>query len=131
VPTKLPAPGSSSVNKEADMYKGKTLVVAAAALLASITSALSVEIGNTASVTPRSANRIQVDVPAKYKVKSIRTEVKDDKNDWTSDPQNIGWGWWIKNTREFTADGGLKIQLEYYNESGDRVRQIRAIADVE
>jgi hypothetical protein len=113
------------------MYKGKTLVVVAATLLASVASALGLTISNTASVGPRTTNGIEVNVPAKYKLKSYRTEVKDDKNDWTPDPQVISWGWWTENKAEFTADGGFKIRLGYYNESGDRVRQIRVIAEVE
>ena len=97
----------------------------------SVSAALALEIKNERSVGPRQAQTIEIVVPAKYKLKSYRSEVKDDKNNWTTDPQVIGWGWWTDNQAEFTADGGFKIRVGYYNESGDRVRVIRIVADVD
>jgi hypothetical protein len=70
-------------------------------------------------------------LPAKYKLQKYVTEVRDDKNDWATNCESIGWCSWDSNKLEFSPDGGVNITLGLNNWSGDRHRSIRIVANVE
>ncbi|TBB32466.1 hypothetical protein [Rhizobium ruizarguesonis] len=110
----------------------KNIMIPAFVSFASFASnALALELKTEFSVNPNTEAGSSLPVPSKYKLKSYKVLVRDDKNDWTEEALNIGWAKWTVNSAEPTVEGGFLIKAALYNESGDRVRTVRILAVVE
>jgi hypothetical protein len=113
------------------MSKMKAFIAASMLSMLMNTPVLALDITKVWSVNPKSEAGAEIKISPKYKLKKYSISVRDDKNGWTEDTENIGWCKFTTKYGEPTDDGGFKIGASLYNESGDRIRTVKIVATVE
>ena len=69
-------------------------------------------------------------IQSKYKIESYSIEVKEDGKPWSDNTDTIGWADWKLNKIIPNPDGSTKIVASLYNESHNKVRDCRIVANV-
>jgi len=92
---------------------------------------MSFEVKTEWTVNPLTEAADTLKISSNYKIKNYKVLVRDDQNDWNTDTQVIGWCSWKQNKVEMNDDGSATIKASLYNESHDRIRSCKIVANIE